>query len=287
MRICKYFAAVFMALALAACSLLAIINAGVPNDTYRATTAISYGSTARARLEVYQPVDPNNSSPVVVFFYGGNWDSGDRRDYRFVGEALASKGIVAVLPDYRLYPEVRYPDFLSDCAQAVRWTIDHIGKYGGDARRLILMGHSAGAYNAAMLALNAQYLRDAGVDSERIAGFVGLAGPYDFLPPRGAITRAVFGYPDIPVTTQPIHFASIGAPRGLILSGARDDVVDPGNSRRLVARLRHAGAPVHEIEYPALDHHTLVGALAAPLRSRYGPVLEDIARFVNETPVVR
>jgi len=195
MRICKYFAAVVMALALAACSPLAIINAGVPNDTYRATTAIAYGSNARARLDVYQPVDPNNSSPVVVFFYGGNWDSGDRRDYRFVGEALASKGIVAVLPDYRLYPEVRYPDFLSDCAQAVRWTIDHIGKYGGDARRLILMGHSAGAYNAAMLALNAQYLRDAGVDSERIAGFVGLAGPYDFLPPRGAITRAVLVVP--------------------------------------------------------------------------------------------
>ena len=116
---------------------------------------------------------------MVVFFYGGNWNSGNRADYRFAGEALASKGCVAVLPDYRLYPEVRYPEFLADSALAVRWVFDNIGAaaFGGDSRNVFLMGHSAGAYNAAMLALNPAYLRAAGVEARRLRGLIGLAGP--------------------------------------------------------------------------------------------------------------
>jgi acetyl esterase/lipase len=263
------------------CSPLALVNRWVPSSAFREQTNIGYGQNARHLLDVYRPVNAQPTAPVIVFFYGGNWNSGQRVDYRFVGAALAAKGYVAVLPDYRLYPEVRYPDFLADSAQAVRWVFENVAEFGGDARKVFLMGHSAGAYNAAMLALNADYLSAAGVDARRVRGLIGLAGPYDFLPLTGPVTKAVFGFPDTPMTTQPIQFASPAAPPALLLTGVQDDVVDPGNSARLAARLQQHGVPVRVIQYPALGHRTLIGALAAPLRG-LGPVLDDVAGFVNQ-----
>jgi acetyl esterase/lipase len=265
--------------ALQGCSPLALVNHWVPSSAFREQTDVAYGKDARHRLDIYRPAGGSVPAPVIVFFYGGNWNSGERADYRFVGAALAAKGYVAVLPDYRLYPEVRYPEFLADSAQAVRWAFDHIAELGGDARNVFLMGHSAGAYNAAMLALNPAYLSAAGVDPQRVRGLIGLAGPYDFLPLIGPITKAVFGFPDTSITTQPIHYASSAAPPALLLTGARDDVVDPGNSSRLAARLQGHGVPARVVTYPNLGHRTLIGALAAPLRG-LGPVLDDVAGFV-------
>jgi acetyl esterase/lipase len=264
---------------LAGCSPLALINGWVPSDTYRAKTGVIYGPEARHRLDTYSPTSGGTSGTVVVFFHGGGWNSGSRTDYLFVGEALAAKGCVAVLPDYRLYPEVRFPAFLDDCALAMRWTLDNISAAGGDPQRVFLMGHSAGAYNAAMLALAPAYLNAVGVDPGRLRGLIGLAGPYDFLPLTGTVAKAVFGFPDTPITTQPIHFATSAAPPALLATGGKDNVVDPGNSSRLAARLRAQGGGAREIVYPDLSHSTLIGALAAPFR-RWAPVLDDIAAFV-------
>jgi len=265
---------------LAGCSVTGIINELVPTSTFRGTFDTAYGSHDRHRLDVYQPKPMQGTAPVVVFFYGGNWNTGNRADYLFVGEALAARGCVAVIPDYRLYPEVRYPDFLHDSAQAVRWVKEHIAEFGGDPQRIFVMGHSAGAYNAAMLALNPVYLQAAGTDLSTIRGLIGLAGPYDFLPLTGDIAKAVFGFPDTAITTQPIHYASASAPPVLLVTGTADDVVDPGNSTRLAAQLHAQGACARTIAYPGLGHRTLVGALAAPLRG-LAPVLDDVAGFVN------
>lgn len=262
------------------CSPLALLNRWSESDSYRANTGIRYGPHARHQLDIYSPANVSAATPVIVFFYGGNWNSGERADYRFVGAALASKGFIAVLPDYRLYPQVRYPDFLADSALAVRWVFEHIGKSGGDLQRVFLMGHSAGAYNAAMLALNPEYLRAAGVEPTRLRGLIGFAGPYDFLPLTGNITKAVFGFPDTPISTQPIHFASSAAPPALLVTGQQDTLVDPGNSSRLAARLRAHGTTARVIAYPDVGHRTLIGALAAPLRS-LAPVLDDVALFIN------
>ena len=272
-------AAAAAASALTGCSPLGIVNALVPRRSFDRTTSIAYGSHDRAFLDVYRPIDRARNAPIVVFFYGGNWKAGHRDDYLFVGEALASLGIVTVIPDYRLYPEVRFPDFLDDCAQAVRWTSDHAGENGGDPKRLFLMGHSAGAYNAAMLALNRRYLERAGVPPDRIAGLIGLAGPYDFLPLHDDVLKAVFGFPDTPRTTQPIEFASASSPPTLLVTGDDDRVVNPGNSARLGERLRATGIPVRTVIHPGVGHAALLGALAAPLR-RIAPVLEDVRTFV-------
>ena len=267
---------------LTGCSPLTVINGLTPADTYRSTTGLAYGALARQRLDVYRPAHVTGTAPVVVFFYGGNWNSGERSDYLFVGEALASRGFVVVLADYRLYPEVRFPDFLDDCALAVRWAFEHGAEYGGDTRNLYLMGHSAGAYNAAMLALNPQYLRGASVDVKQIRGLITLAGPFDFLPLQSKVSKKVFGFPDTPLNTQPIQFASASAPPALLLTAKEDGVVDPGNSVRLAAKLRSHGVAVTEVVYPRLGHRTLVGALSKPLRG-FAPVLDDVAKFVDTT----
>lgn len=266
---------------LAGCSPLSIINQLAPSDTYRVSSSIEYGSLDRQKLDVYVPAHGADKAPVVVFFYGGNWNSGERGDYLFVAEALAEQGFVTVIADYRMYPEVRFPDFLGDCALAVRWTMAHIAEHGGDTTHVFLMGHSAGAYNAAMLALNPQYLSAAGVDSTSIRGWIGLAGPYDFLPIQDQITREVFGYPDTPHSTQPIEFATAAAPPALLITGADDDTVDPGNSVRLAARLRSLGGDVKQTVYPKTGHRLLVGAFASPLR-RMAPTLHDVTAFIDE-----
>jgi len=276
-------------LAVGACAPLTLINSLVPSSTYRAERDIAYGELARQRLDVYLPANPaappnaTPGAPIVVFFYGGGWTTGARGNYLFAGEAFASRGYLTVIPDYRLHPDVRYPDFLDDCARAVAWAVRNAPRLGGDPTRIYLAGHSAGAYNAAMLAYAPEYLARAGVVPGNVRGFVGLAGPYDFRPLTGVATRALFGYPDTPDATQPIHRIRRDGgrlPPALLLTAAEDSVVNPGNSARLASALRAAGGSAREIAYPGLDHTRLVGALAAPLRG-FAPVLDDIVAFLT------
>lgn len=157
-------AVALLALVAAACSPLGLLNHLTPSDgdATRAAEGVAYGPDPRQVLDVYTPAKPSAAAPVVVFFYGGSWSSGRRQDYAFVGKALASRGFVTVIPDYRLVPQVRFPAFVQDSAAAVKWAYDHAAQYGGDAGRLAVMGHSAGAYNAMMVALDTHWLAQAG-----------------------------------------------------------------------------------------------------------------------------
>lgn len=282
MQACVRLCTCLLATLLAACSPWSLVERGVPEDTYRLASGIAYGAHPRQRLDVYRPASPtaSGSAPVFVFFYGGSWNSGTRELYRFVGEAFAARGIVAVIPDYRLYPEVRFPDFIDDSARAVRWAIDNAARHGGDPQRVFIGGHSAGAYNAAMVALDPRFATSAGFSPSRIAGFIGLAGPYDFLPLTGRITRAVFGYPDTSPDTQPINFVSAGAPPALLLYATRDNLVGPHNSENLAARLRAAGVEVTAIGFESLGHRTLVGSIARPL-AWMGNTADEVAAFIE------
>ena len=271
---------------LTACSRIDVLNATVPTHTYRLTPGLAYGPDPRQQLDVYQPVHPPGAhrpqpAPLVVFFYGGSWSSGERADYRFVGEALASHGIVTVVADYRLSPAVRYPVFLQDSARALRWAIANAAVYEASPERVFAMGHSAGAYNAAMLALDPRWLAAEGLTPARLAGWIGLAGPYDFLPIGDPLTQVAFTWPATPADSQPMAHVSGRSPPALLLAPADDTVVDPQRSTLMLAqRLRAAGVPVESALYDRVGHATLVASMAWVLRSR-APVLPRITAFVH------
>jgi acetyl esterase/lipase len=267
-------------LALAACSPLTTLNALSPGGASERTPDLAYGDGPRRKLDVYRPRDVSAGMPVVVFFYGGNWVDGERGDYAFVGRALASRGIVTVIADYRLYPEVSYPDFLKDVAQAVAWTRQHAMQYGGDPQRLFVMGHSAGAYNAAMIALDPRWLAEQGMAPSALRGWIGMAGPYDFLPIENPTTRPVFHFPDTPPASQPVYHVTAAAPPTLLIAARHDSLVDPArNTGHLAAALRAQQVPVKELYYHRVSHVTLVASLAAPMRW-LAPTLDDVAAFV-------
>ncbi|EJF67925.1 alpha/beta hydrolase [Pseudomonas sp. NPDC087814] len=269
---------------LAACSPIKVLNALTPTSTFTKTSAIAYGDDPRQKLDIYRPVTALPDAPVVVFFYGGSWNSGSRDDYGFVGEALASRGIVVVIADYRLYPQVRYPLFLQDGAQAVAWAYQHSAEYGGDPRKLYVMGHSSGAYNAAMLALDPQWLAGVGLSPSVFKGWIGLAGPYDFLPIENRDVRPVFFYPDSPPDSQPINHVSQSAPPSLLIASVDDNLVNPKrNTGGLAKKLRAAGVPVEEFYFTKTSHATLVASMSRPLRW-LAPVLDRVTAFITFTP---
>ena len=268
---------------LSGCSPLAAVNRFVPSDAYTLGTA-AYGDDPRQRLDIYRPRHMAGTAPVIVFFYGGSWRGGSGDEYRFVGEALAARGIVAVIPDYRVYPQVRYPDFLRDSASAVAWTLREIGAHGGDASRVFVMGHSAGAYNAAMLALDARWLEAAGASPRNLAGWIGLAGPYDFLPISAEDVKPVFDFPDTPADSQPLAHAGARSPPALLVAAHGDAIVDPRrNTAPMAARLTAAGVRVSVHMHDGVGHVTLLGAMAWPLRW-LAPVLDEVVAFVESTP---
>ncbi|MDB5479595.1 MAG: esterase/lipase [Caulobacteraceae bacterium] len=245
---------------------------------------LAYASGDRGHFDVYVPRRANRRAPVVVFLYGGSWQSGNKGLYRFVGRSLASRGFITVIPDYRVYPEVRYPTFLRDNALAVAFVQRHAADWGGDPGRLFLIGHSAGAYNAAMLALDPRWLGEVGLDPRRdLAGVVGLAGPYDFLPLRDATLKTIFGPTDQRPDTQPINHVDGHAAPMLLLAGDRDATVDPGNSARLTAAIRAHGGSASAHIYPGLGHVSVLTSISGLFRRR-GGVLDGVTAFVGDAP---
>lgn len=273
---------VLAAFGIAAGSPLSLFDAIGPRDPggRQALRDEPFGEGDRRRLDVYVPVTAVDRAPVLVFFYGGSWQSGTKSDYAFVGQALAAQGFVTVVPDYRLFPEAPFPGFLEDAAQAVAWVRDNIAAYGGDPRRIVLAGHSAGAYNAVMLGLDPSYLRAAGVDPRVIRAVAGLSGPYDFLPFDTETSIRVFGAAPDPAATQPVGFAGPNAPPAFLASGEADTVVRPRNTQSLAARLRASHVPVQERIYPRLDHADTLLALSVTFRSK-APVLAEMTAFLK------
>lgn len=273
-----------MAAFMAACSPIKVLNALTPSSTFTKTRGIAYGDDPRQKLDIYRPVPAVSNAPVVVFFYGGSWNSGAKDDYAFVGEALASRGIVAVIADYRLYPQVRYPAFLQDGAQAVAWAVNHSAEYGADPKQLYVMGHSSGAYNAAMLALDGRWLKAVGLAPSIFKGWIGLAGPYDFLPIENQDVRPVFFFPDSPPESQPINHVSHDAPPSLLIASTDDTLVNSTrNTGGLAKKLREAGVPVEVFYFTRTSHATLVASIAKPLRW-LAPVLDRVTGFIASVP---
>jgi len=266
-------------LSLCGCAQVDLLNATIPTSGYKIVKNIPYGDGERRMLDIYIPDQPAPGHPVIVFYYGGSWQMGSKDDYLFTGQAFASKGYITVIADYRLYPEIYFPDFMDDVAAAFVWTHQHIADYGGNPGNLFVAGHSAGGYNALMLTVNQHYLNAAGGDDKWIRGAIGMAGPYDFLPLTDPKLIELFSKSDA-AATQPITFARPGLPPILLLTGDKDEDVLPRNSFNLAARLHSMGDDVTQITYPGLAHIGIILAVADGFRSK-GPVLDDIAAFID------
>ena len=246
----------------------------------RVASAVSFGTTGQS-LDVWRPAEPGRGKRrVLIFYYGGGWVHGDRRAYAFAARAFARAGFVVVVPDYRKVPGVRFPAFVQDAAQAVKWTRDHIADYGGDVSRVAVAGHSAGAYNAVMLALDRRWLIAEGVDPDIVKAAVGLCGPYDFYPfTKRRSIDAMQGVAD-PQTTQPIRFARSDAPPMMLVTASGDTQVRPYNAVNLTRRLKAVGARVDYRNFIGLSHEEVVMALSKPFRGK-APVLADSVAFLE------
>lgn len=241
---------------------------------------LAFGTQGQS-LDVWAPEKREGRYPVVVFWYGGGWAKGDRASYAFAGRALARAGFIVVVPDYRKVPDIRFPAFLDDGVEALAWVRDTIGEYGGDPERVAVMGHSAGAYQAVMLALDAERLKAGGVAPDFIKAGVGLSGPYDFYPFDSPRSIAAFSQWPQPAATQPITFARKDAPPLMLVTSDGDETVRARNADNLGAKLRALGATVTVKNYGPLDHEEVVMALSVPFRSK-GPVLADSVAFLRQ-----
>ncbi|MEL6963727.1 MAG: alpha/beta hydrolase [Pseudomonadota bacterium] len=273
-------ASLALAIPTVGCTPARLLNAVISESGYRIERDIVYGESDRHRLDIYVPDELEPDAAVAVFFYGGRWQYGSKADYLFVGQAMASLGMITVIADYRLHPDVDFPDFVKDGAESVGWVRRHIGSYGGDPNRIFLVGHSAGAYNALMLALNPEFLAAHDVRAESLGGVIGLAGPYDFLPIKEPDIKAIFAVDDL-ATTQPITYANAKAPSTLLLAGGDDDTVSPGNSIRLQKAITERGGDANIKVYEGVSHVGIILATASPFRW-WAPVLEDIEAFVDK-----
>lgn len=268
--------------AAAGCSPLSAFDTLVPKDSGAGQAARDqvFAPGERGRLDVYAPrlVAAGAKLPVIVFFYGGSWNSGSKADYRFAGQALAAQGFLVVVPDYRLTQEAQYPAFLQDNAVAVRWVRSNIARFGGNPDAIVLAGHSAGAYNAAMLSVDPRWL---GPDRAAVKGLVTLAAPFSFLPLDTEVTRATFGeVADLP-STQPVNFASSDDPPAMLMSGGKDNLVFASNSVLMAMKLSEAGVPVETRVYENLGHVGIMSALSTLFRGK-APVLRDLAEFARK-----
>ena len=254
---------------------------GTAEFTKMPVTGIAYGTDARQKLDIYTPEgNASSARPVVIFFHGGAWRDGERDGYGFLGRAFASRGFVTVVADYRKAPIVRFPAFVQDTATAIAWVHHNIAKHNGDSNRIFLMGHSAGAHIAMMAALDPQWLAADNLKPDIIKGVIGLAGPYDFLPLTTESSKIALGqWPDL-TETQPITYARADAPPLLLLTGDKDTVVKPRNSKALAEKIDALGGEQQTKIYPGVDHADIIMAIARPFRKK-APVITDVVDFIN------
>lgn len=266
-------------LPLSACSPLHAVNLVSPNSAEQRISH-HFDEERGLELDIYLPAQAQRPAPVVVFFYGGGWRSGSRGEYQFVGHRLAKLGLVAVIPDYRLYPDVQFPAFVQDGARAVRWVQENIRDFAGDPDRIFLAGHSAGAHIASLLHFDERYLQAEG-DEAPHCGMVGISGPYDFAPLLGPTLNAIF-----PAATQgdsqPVDFVDGSEGPVLLLHGLEDKTVKPRNSARLANAATEAGGQASYIIYSERAHTGTLLSLA-PIFDRLSPVPKDLSDFVHNT----
>lgn len=264
--------------ALTACSGLKTLNFITPSSDYILNSDIAYKIDHKQKLDVYVPISPDKKNTVVVFFYGGSWQTGSKDQYKFVGQSLAKQGYITVIADYRKYPTVYFPAFMNDAANVLKWTHEHASDYGGNNNRIFVAGHSAGAHIAMLLTLDKSYIQHVKGKAEWIHGVIGIAGPYNFLPFTDPKIKALFSkVPD--AQTQPITYVRKDVPPVLLLHGTDDKDVLPKNSLQLAEKLKSDDNDTTLITYQGIDHIDIILAMSKYFTHK-ADVLKDIKEFI-------
>lgn len=243
----------------------------------------SLGDHPKQALTVHSAgpdADGASAKPVIVFVYGGGWRSGDIDDYSFLARGLAPEGYVVVLAGYRLGPDGVFPAMLEDTAKAVAWTRNNIAKFGGDPDSIFISGHSAGAYNVAMIGLDDRWMDAEGLSAGDISGVIGMSGPYDFYPFDSESTKLAFGGAPEPLETQPVNFGRADAPPMLLVQGEKDTLVTPRHAPTLAKVINDAGGWAETAMFAEMDHNAPILALASPWR-RDRELIETINAFTS------
>lgn len=277
-RLFPILAAVLIGALVASCSRFDLVNSDRPGFPGQITANVVFDQENGLALDVYRP-SGDDVRPTIVFWYGGSWQSGTRQDYQFVGIELAKRGFNVVIPDYRKYPDVTYPNFVRDAAAAFAWTHNKIGRLGGDPRRIIVMGHSAGAHSAMMLATDARFLAHHGLTPAAIRGVIGLAGPYNFQPTSRTLTRVFNGASNFPAM-QAANFVDGDEPPIVMMHGLDDSIVGRINIDRMVAALKPLGICYQTRLYPDVGHVGMIGAFTWAYPTV--PVVPDIVEFAKK-----
>jgi acetyl esterase/lipase len=277
----RYFPLLFAFFFLTGCSPLAYINLQV-SPKMEVASNLPYGTEDRQVLDVYTRQDVP-SKGVVVFVHGGYWDTGSKNDYPFLADSLTEQGFTTVVVNYRLVPTVTFPSYVEDVALAVKWTTENITEYGGNAENIFLMGHSAGAHITALVAFDERYLQNVGLSNKELSGFIGFAGPYDFLPvaPDDVRSIAALGAIETYADTQPINFVDSTDPPAFLAVSPSDTTVNPKNTLRFAEKIREVGGSVEEHSYDGVDHVTILGALGRASRFFNRAILEDLLEFLQ------
>jgi acetyl esterase/lipase len=280
LRFALLLGAVLIAIVVVGCSNVVFLFANAPTafGSFERRADLPYGEDPRQRLDVYSPRQALNR-PVVIFWYGGSWTMGSKANYRFVAAALAARGFVTVVPDYRLYPAVTFPAFCEDGAHALAWVEAHAREFGGDPQRIVLMGHSAGAHMAAFIAYNHAFDEQAGAETKSIVGLVALSGPYA-LAPDTPVLHATFPAPYTIADWQPVRFVDARSPPTLLLHGLADDEVRPRHTLVLNDALLAKHVRVEMKLYPQGRHADTVAPFALLARHR-SPAYEDSVAFIE------
>lgn len=264
---------------LSACSAFDVVNVFNRDSESSVHRDIPYGDHPRHRLDAYTPVSPADDAVAFIFFYGGGWVSGRREDYAFVARKLAALGHLVFIPDYRLYPQASFPRFVEDGAQATAFVLQRLAMAGRQTRPVFLMGHSAGAHIALLLALDRRYLAQTGHEPDELAGAIGLAGPYDFLPLESELLENIFSSPRFEFDSQPINHARRDAPPLFLAHGDRDQRVWLSNSLNLADAIEQKGGDVTLKVYPGVSHAGLMRPFAFVFAGDTD-LLNDIMAFV-------
>jgi acetyl esterase/lipase len=275
----KALMAACVAALLSACSPFRAVNLLVPKSGYAVHRAIAYGTDPRQKLDVYVPAGLSGPAPVLLFFYGGSWTGGSRANYLAFGQAFASAGMVVAVADYRLYPQVKYPAFVEDAASALAWVHAHAAQYGGDPGRVFVAGHSAGAFNAVMLASEPAFIQAKGGSLDWIRGVIGIAGPYNFLPMRDPLYIDIFHGANNTDAMPVTHVTGVRPPM-LLVAGEADETVSPRNTDDMAAKLKSFGSEVKVIKYPGVGHIGIILSLVPGFRGKTS-LRQDMIDFIR------